>query len=215
MASPAAIRTPQLLQIAEGGEVKFYGANQTWYATHWQRQAGCGPTTCSHLLWYLSRTRQGSEALCAHDGTQRSGFIRLMEEVWQYVTPGMMGVNNTSIFTDGAVRYGLKHGVKLSCRLLEVSAIPFLRPKIAEVNDFLTRAMADDLPVAFLNLSNGALRNLDNWHWVTLVSADPQGSTAQMYDQGISREINLDLWLRTTSLGGGFVAVEPEKQEIS
>lgn len=181
------LKTPELLQIRHQADVT-YGANQ---------------------LWYLSRTRPGCQALCPQDGAQRAGFLQLMEEVWQYVTPGMMGVNSTQLLTHGVARFGADRGVALHCSALDIPTLPQLRPSLEEVEDFLTQALAQDLPVGFLNLSNGTLQNLDNWHWVTLVGYSPQDHSAQMYDQSLRVRIALDQWLRTTTLGGGFVTVRP------
>lgn len=185
-----------------------YGADQEWYGTEWQRKSGCGPTSCAHLLWYLSRTRLGCGALCPYDGFNRAGFVRLMEDVWQYITPGRMGVNSTSIFTRGAVRYAQDRGLHLHCRVLNIPLLQGDRPEFTQVAEFLECAFEDDLPVAFLNLSNGTLTNLENWHWVTLVAAS--GGKAMMYDACERTEIDLETWLRTTRLGGGFVALEPD-----
>lgn len=199
------VHRPELLRIGP-----HYGGNQLWYPTGWQRQAGCGPTCASHLLWYLSRTRPDCEALYPYEGGDRPGFQRLMEDVWHYVTPGRMGVNRTDILTDGVVRYGAQRGVALRCRVLDISPVPAKRPPLETLLAFLAQAFTDDLPVAFLNLSNGALRNLDNWHWVTLTGLDADSGAATMYDQGARSVIDLDLWLRTTALGGGFAAAGPE-----
>lgn len=207
--SQISISSPELLHLTDR-QTTYYGANQLWYATEWQRRAGCGPTAASHLLWYLSQSGSGCGPLCTYDCSGRGGFLCLMETVWQYVTPTKMGVNSTDIFTEGALRYARDRGVTLDARVLEISSVPFLRPKPGELSAFLTAAMSDNLPVAFLNLSNGSLRNLDNWHWVTLVSIDPGALTAQMYDQGARQTIDLGRWLKTTTLGGGFVVLDPE-----
>lgn len=204
----ATLQAPELLHIRHQAELT-YGANQLWYGDGWQRRAGCGPTVSAHLLWYLSQTRPGCQALCPRDGSRREGFLQLMEEVWQYVTPGVMGVNSTGILTHGVARFGADRGVALHCRALDVPALPQLRPSLEELEEFLTNALDRDLPVAFLNLSNGTLQNLDNWHWVTLVEYDREDHHARMYDQSVQSRIALDTWLRTTTLGGGFVTVEP------
>jgi hypothetical protein len=138
-----------------------------------------------------------------------------METVWQYVTPSKLGVNNTGILTRGALRYGKERGVPLSCRVLEIAAKPFARrPQAAELRDFIGAALADDLPVAFLNLAKGAVSNLDSWHWVTLVALDNIEITATMFSQGQETGMNMGLWLRTSSLGGGLVVLEPAKLEV-
>ncbi len=204
----ASIRYPERLHIHKGRAIS-YGAHQVWYPGWIQRMSGCGPTAASNLLWYLAATRpEECSGLYDGDGTSYAGMLRLMEEVWNYVKPGLRGVDRASVFIDGAIGFGVKHEIPLKARLLEVPAEEEIRPGMEMVLEFLTSAFLDDLPVAFLNLSNGAVRNLDNWHWVTLVSTDGD-LKAQMYDQGRKQIIDVKLWLSTTVGGGAFIALEP------
>jgi hypothetical protein len=202
------IQSPKLLHIHKGRSIS-YGAHQVWYPNWIQRMAGCGPTAASNLLWYLTATRpQLCGGLFKGNGTTYDGMLSLMEEVWNYVKPGLRGVDKSSMFTDGAVGFGMDHGISLKTRVLEIPSSEKIRPDMKTVLEFLTAAFSDDLPVAFLNLSNGAVRNLDNWHWVTLVSVD-EALQAEMYDQGLRQNINLQLWLATTAGGGALVTLEP------
>lgn len=201
------ILNPEILHISNGIRTS-YGAHQIWYSSWIQRMSGCGPTAASNLLWYLASTRAECRSLFDGDATDRTEMIRLMENVWKYVTPGMRGVDKATILIQGAVRYGSDHDVRLGARVLEIPGKVSQRPDKGEVFAFLSSAFSDNLPVAFLNLSNGAVRNLDNWHWVTLVAVD-QSLRARMYDQGIRQLIDLDCWLETTKGGGAFVTIEP------
>ena len=77
---------------------------------------------------------------------------------------------------------------------------------------FLAQALGRDCPVAFLNFSNGALKNLDSWHWVPLISMT-EGERVLLctiLDEGEERVIDLDLWLDTTFLGGALVTLWPD-----
>lgn len=202
------LQSPDLFDIYNG-KLKTYGANQEWYKTPWQRKAGCGPTACSHLMWYLSRTRPECAGLCCYDGHQRQDFIRLMEDVWEYVTPGAAGVNRTELFSDGAIAYARSKDVELKHLTIQIPGLLQKRPDWIEIRQFLIDSFKADLPVAFLNLSNGALKNLDSWHWVTLTGIDTDHDQVQMYDQGIKTIIDLKKWLKTTLQGGGFVVLSP------
>jgi hypothetical protein len=207
--SAAAIRAPELFNFTDQNGQPSYGGNQTWYATEWQRRAGCGPTVFAHLIWYMARTREKCAPLCPYAGADFDCFLRLMEDAWRYVTPGMQGVNRTGMFTDGARVYGAERNVPLMTHVWEVPLLAGKRPQLETTAEFITRFLAADLPVAFLNLSNGLLTNLDSWHWVTIVAYEPAGHIATMYDQSRSEAIDLSLWLRTTAFGGGFVALAP------
>ena len=184
----------------------YHGGDQEWYPDDWQRKAGCGPTNCTNILWYLAKTRTGCEALCQHDASQKQGFIQLMEEVWQYVTPGNMGVNSTAVFVEGAKKYGQEKGIALEAKTFEVARICKGKREYSQVSEFIRTALQQNQPVAFLNLSNGTLDNLDSWHWVTIVGL--QGEKAMIFDQGEAKWINLAQWLATSIIGGGFVTLE-------
>ncbi len=200
------IQQPELLRI-QGAHGITWGGNQIWYTKPWQRQAGCGPTTSSNLVWYLSKTQERFQQLWPYKNYNRANMIKLMEELWSYITPGMMGVNNTSIFIDGAVEFGKSRGIELLPEVLDIPLTKKLRPEYHEVKDFLHSAFSNNLPVAFLNLNNGSLRNLESWHWVTLISAN-EDLKAEMIDQGNRIEIDLKKWLDTTKMGGGFVVLK-------
>ena len=50
------IAQPDCLQVAVvQGEAPFFGCDQQWYGTEWQRRAGCGPTVAATLFYYLFR----------------------------------------------------------------------------------------------------------------------------------------------------------------
>lgn len=203
------IKTPELLQIC-GGRPVSYGAHQLWYHSPFGKMGGCGPTAASNLLWYLTAAHpEFCRCLFDGNGCTRPGMQRLMNEVWRYVKPGMRGVDKAAMLADGAVQFGAVHGVALHARVMEIPAIVSQRPSAHAVYRFLAEAFAADLPAAFLNLSNGEVKNLDNWHWVTLISVDRK-LQAEMYDQSRRQYIDLALWLETTTKGGAFVALEPD-----
>lgn len=188
--------------------ILYDGPNQIWYSKKFQRMAGCGPTSCSNIVWYLSQTKEKYKNLCNYDGTTYDGFLKLMEDMWQYVTPGFMGVRNVKIFEKGVVKYGKDKGISLSCQTFKVPEKKYLKETDIEAAfDFIEQALKEDLPVAFLNLSNGHLTNLESWHWVTIVELDRENGSVSVLDQSRIEKINLKLWMSTTNKGGGFVVV--------
>lgn len=194
----------QLWLLSPDGE-SGYGGHQEWYPQSWQRKAGCGPTVGANIIWYLARTRPELLPLWPHSGSHKAHMLRLMEETWPYITPTAMGVNKTSILRDGIRKFAGDKGIDFATGTLEIPPLPMPRPKYPQVRQFIAEAMSKDRPIAFLNLSNGALTALDSWHWVTLIAIDPLGTTATMMDQGKITDIDLEEWLCTSNLGGGFV----------
>lgn len=185
-----------------------YGANQIWYPALWQQKAGCGPTVAATLFTYLAQTRAPCKALCTHPTYTQQGFLALMQEVWGYVTPGMMG-STIEIFLEGALRYAKDRGVTLTPEVLDIPAERKKRPDEKALAAFFKKAFEADLPIAFQNYSNGALKNLDPWHWVTLVGFMPATLHAHMYDQSKQSVIDTALYLETASKAGKFVILWP------
>lgn len=199
------IKNLELLEIVYYGRA-YYGADQAWYETHQKRYSGCGPTVCSNILWYLSRENR-IRNLVPENGNDHDKILKLMNDVWKDVTPGNMGLNSTEMLKDGVQDYASRNDLSLDVRTLDIPQSKKKRPSQNEVMDFLHKAINDDLPIAFLNLSNGSLTNLESWHWVMLVGAND--GKAIMYDQGKNSTVNIYKWLDTTLLGGGFVVIQP------
>jgi hypothetical protein len=94
---------------------------------------------------------------------------------------------------------------------LDVMDIPkkrHLRPEFQKLMEFLAAALDNDMPVAFLILHNGKVKELDSWHWVTIISIeyDDNQAYADILDEGMIKKINLAEWFNTTIIGGGFVS---------
>jgi hypothetical protein len=196
---------PEHLHFTNGDGSVSYGCDQEWYRTPWQRMAGCGPTTAAALLLYLHRAHGYP---LPRDVNGRDDCVALMEAVWRRVTPGFMGVHRIEQLRDGVLELAHTQGAPLQAHLLPVAKEERQRPDAVAVAAFLADGLRADCPVAFLNLSNGKLDNLDEWHWVTLVSVDAGedgGLWADMYDAGKQTQLDLSLWLQTTRGGGGFV----------
>ncbi len=203
------IRTPEMFLLGEG-EISHIGASQEWYKKRWQKMAGCGPVNAAHLVWYCAKTRDGLSSLIDGIDQTKPGFLDLMEQMWKYVTPTYRGVNSTGLFVRGVEGYARDRGLRLSLFVFDVDGNREARASLEKMNEFLKAMFEADRPVAFLNLNNGEEKNLDYWHWVLLVGYNPVTGKAKMYDQGKSSEIDLPLWLGTTTLGGGFIAIDKE-----
>jgi len=172
----------------------FVGGSQEWYEDIWQKKSGCGPVTASNLIWYMTRMNSGF-----------ADYMSMMLEMFTFVTPSMQGVNTSKIFSDGVTQYGVEHGMDIGTKVLEVPSWPRKRPDIIAASEFIETALSSDSPIAFLNLSNGTLENLESWHWVTLISFDSETKQAGICDHGIGFDIDFAQWLATSKLGGAMV----------
>lgn len=202
------IRHPEYFEVHSGqDEASCYGCDQEWYNSEWQRLSGCGPTAASNIIYYLSRTKPRACKLDVQN--DRGGCLALMEEVWTYVTPTEEGVDTTKKFYDALRAYFDAVGTRTAAEICDIPENKDERPALKEVLDFLITAMENDAPVAFLNLCNGDETNLEEWHWVTVISLRCDEGKAQSHliilDEGQFKKIDLGLWHNTTELGGGFV----------
>lgn len=197
-----------LFKIYDQSEDKvFLGCTQEWYTTEWQRRAGCGPTTACNLISY--RTKKLSLGDTDQDISRKEECLALMEELWQYVTPTNRGVNTTRLFYEPMEKYIKEKGLDVKYEYMDIPENPALRPGFDKLMDFIKGALDQDAPIAFLNLCNGEEKNLDHWHWVTIISLEysDDGDIAfiNILDEGRVKIIDLVLWYKTTTLGGGFV----------
>ena len=92
-----------------------------------------------------------------------------------------------------------------SAMLTQWGALPRTYPIVRDVEADIRAALERDRPVAFLNLCNGKVKELDWWHWVTIVALE--GSAATILDSGREFPIDLERWLATTRKRGGVVTV--------
>jgi hypothetical protein len=211
MGTTISIYNPALFEVLDTAtETRYYGTDQNWFKTWWQRYTGCGPSVASNLVFYRMRR---ADATAATAPIPRERLLSLMEDVWEYVTPTRRGIPTTKLFRDLFENYAEKKGIRVeTCDVLDFcdeTGTACNPPALDDVAAFLEKALSTDHPVAFLNLCNGHEANLDEWHWVTVVSMryDPEDGRAVIgiLDEGEHKEIDLALWLRTTKRGGGFV----------
>jgi len=207
MRSIAISRLNSLKIYDEAAREFHYGCSQEWYATEWQRLTGCGPTAVCNIIWYLNHIRPvlGLDRDCSG----KEELLSFMEEIWTHVTPSTEGIPTTRMLCDSVMAYSKAKGLTVEYWVCDVPERKAARPAWTDVVRFLERALSEDSPIAFLNLCNGDVTNLELWHWVTIISLDyaEDGTDAcvGILDGGIIKIINLSQWLATTTLGGGFV----------
>jgi hypothetical protein len=186
----------------ETGEI-FYGCNQDWYGSDWQRLSGCGPSVVAGILMYLRRD------IAAPKIKDKKYAVSFMEEVWKYVTPTHRGIHTAEMLRRRVVSYCAAKNLKVASAVCGIPEERALRPQMERVWAYMADALSRDIPIAFLNLHNGEEENLDEWHWVTVVSAEqtePDGNVGiRILDRGRAIMVDLSLWLKTTDYGGGFV----------
>lgn len=197
---------PDYLHFSCPGSGVLFGCDQDWFRGFWQRKAGCGPCTGANLLLYLSRSGRLSLPM---EITDRASFLILMERSWEYLTPGMKGLNSPYLMLEGLDAFLENLGSGMRSRALNIPTEEDRRPHFETAETFIRNGLLADSPVAFLNLSNGDVAQLESWHWVTVIGLDGKGRDAELviYDNGRQLRVSLSRWLSTTRRGGGFVYV--------
>lgn len=194
---------PEYLQFQDAGGVHF-GCDQDWFRSFWQRKAGCGPCTGAHILHYFQQSGRVPRLM---DIRNQQDFIHLMEHSWGYLTPGIMGLNSPYYMQKGLDQMLRELGSSLKSQVMEIPSDADKRPDVHAAEAFIRKGLAADSPVAFLNLHNGGIHQLETWHWVTVVGLSGSGERAvlDIYDNGNNIKVNLSQWLKSTTRGGGFV----------
>lgn len=204
----------EYLQVvnSDSNEV-FCGSDQEWFPTEWQRLTGCGPSAAANILFYIDR--KDNSGCC---GRTRADLLSLMEEAWQSVTPEKNGIPATRLFVEKMEQYAKLHGRSFHYSVLDIPKQQPERPFLHTVIEFIRQGLRTDIPIAFLNLDHGKEENLESWHWVTIAGLTCSGNGETVYisicDEGITKQINLKLWLETTVQGGGFVYFFPDSQDM-
>lgn len=200
------LRNPENLKIMDGLGNIYFGCDQEWFGSKWKRLAGCGPCAASNILLYLHRCKNVDIRMNLED---KADSIVLIETVWRHVTPTLKGVYLLKQFCKGVHSFLKSKGVELGSFSLEIPKKRTERPDLSRMLDFISQGLLADTPVAFLNLSNGLVTNLDSWHWVTIVSLKISEQenvvSAHVYDGARYFDVDLKLWYETTTAGGGFV----------
>ena len=192
---------PELMNITNANGDTFVGGSQEWYEDKRHKKSGCGPVAASNLIWYIMR-KHGVE----------KDYVKLIREMYDYITPGIRGVDTSVIFTDGLLRFASENGMQIRPQVLEMPKKKCDRPNADTLVDFIITALHADSPVAFLVLSNGSVSSLENWHWVTIIAIDPDTMVVEISDYGKNISADIAEWLETSMLGGSLVYIQYENE---
>lgn len=188
-----------LLNILYKGSV-YCGTDQEWYPQSFQQKAGCGAATFANALIYGMRSGLITPKL--PDPIRAEGALKIMRQTWRYLTPGMMGLHTTSAYCKGAGKYAETFGIELYTKSLDIPKKT--RPGTETAAAFILDGLNAGMPVAFLNLSRGDIKPLESWHWVTITGIE--GTQISAADNGNKISLDLEIWLKSTRIGGGFVS---------
>lgn len=205
---------PENIHTVDESGLEYFGCDQNWYQSKWQQMAGCGPSTAATLLLYLQRSRRID--LPVHVFEQKDCLL-LMEAVWSHVTPTQNGIYLIEQFCTGIQSFARSHGFALDCHSIDIPEQITARPDLPAMVAFISQGLESDSPIAFLNLSNGAVSNLEEWHWVTIVALETDDLLDQVmvtiFDGDKSDQVDLKRWYETTIDGGALIYLEPSSEQ--
>jgi len=201
------LTNPERLSIVLSNDKKYVGGSQKWFKRYWQRKSGCGPIAASNLIWYMMQKRK-NQINDSEIKNVQSEYIDLIHEMFQCFKPGIKGINTSALFVQGILRFAQMKEYTIHPYILDVPRNKHDRPTADIVFDFISSGIREDSPVAFLNLSRGLLRELHNWHWMTILAIKPE-MMIEISDYGKLNEVNISEWLDSSKLGGAFVYIVP------
>ena len=211
---PHSLTHPERLTTAARGGGTDGGGAREGRRPLGERGAGGGPPPAPAVLPSLPQPRPGLRPMAPAAARTQAGFLRYMEALWPYVTPGARGLDKPESLVLGCRSFALSRGCRLQGQVLEIPAQREARPSLDQCRQFVAQCLDRDCPVAFLNFSHGALKNLDSWHWVPLTAMTEGESVllCTILDEGEARVIDLALWWETSSLGGALVGLFPDME---
>lgn len=203
------IKNPELFKLKSINGYTSFGGNQDWYSKNWHQRAGCGPTSAANITSYLAHVDPSKSMLYSQKDLSISSFTKHMDELFNYVTPGSMGVNHIDMFTKGVKAFADNNNTDLTINTLSVERSSRKSRDINDLIDFTKKGLSSNSPIAFLALSRGKEHRLQNWHWITITSVDINEDQviATASDEGHPRQFNLSLWYLTTKMHGGLVYI--------
>lgn len=210
--SQSGFKTEYLTITDQANQLSFFGGDQIWYSRKWSKDAGCGPTCAANILAYLSFAHPALKPLYHYPNLNINYFTDFMELLFEFVTPGRLGVNKPEMFSDGVLAYAESKNIALQAEVISIPAHKQQRPSFEKLLAYIQAGMSVDCPIAFLNLSRGKVRAFQGWHWITItrvVAYDNERIIVEASDEGRILQFDLMQWLTSSALGGGFVYFKP------
>lgn len=200
------LRNLETIHAVDHSGLEYFGCDQNWFASEWQKMSGCGPSTAATLLLYLQKT--GRIELPVRVNEQKDCML-LMDAVWSHVTPTPDGIYLIEQFCAGIQSFAASHDLVLQCHSLGIPDKNTSQPPLQDIVEFISTGLELDCPIAFLNLSSGSVSNLEEWHWVTVVALETDTEQDRtwitIFDGDKSDKIDFQQWYLTNTDGGALI----------
>ena len=185
---------------------KHFGGDQHWYKAKWHSLSGCGPTVAATILAHIAENTPSCRTLYRYDfPLQKEDFVRHMEQVREYVKPGMKGLTSKTFFACETRRFAADRGVILKTHILNKSF------SANEAYDRIKQSIDGGYPLALLILKNPAPELEEfTWHWMIIIGYK-ENMQIVMTTWGKIFDLDFEkVWNHTGKNSSGIVEIFPE-----
>ncbi len=183
----------RLIRIVDGKK-EYFGADQYWYHSYWQRESGCAPATAALMTMHLAAAfpLQCAALYPYALPPQKSDFVAHMVEIREFVKPGMTGLTDPHKFAEGVLAFAKRQEVAITAQHIA----PILSNGVAF--GFFKQALRHGYLPALLILRNPAKELADlTWHWMAVTGCDDETRTLTVSTYGKRIDIPFDsTWVR-------------------
>lgn len=140
---------------------QYYGGNQSWYPTAYQRDRGCACVAAANFFAYWAMQDPSLKVLYPYDLSQ-GGFTACLCDLWQDITPGWAGYWWMRHFVKDVQNYAKGKGIE-TLKGCWSQASANLQNGVRYVKEGLKR----NCPVALIIHFNRSLSAF-SWHWMLI-----------------------------------------------
>lgn len=158
----------------------YYGGNQSWWGEatfkfgllfdRRKKDVGCAPVAAANILAYLAGKEDGFSALYPYLYT-KNDFRNMMDDVWEFVTPGPAGFWWAGDFSQGIQRYARQRGIDLESVILNGHCAS--KTDLEKVVSYISAGLARDCPIALnvhFNTKLTAGGQSFSLHWMVITA---------------------------------------------
>lgn len=178
----------------------YYGATVEWFKKKEQVQFGNSIVTATNIILFdFAKSIKQAYDKDVLNSMQVRG---LMDEMWEILYPIKQGKVSLQAFINGVEFFATSKRINYSStyRTIDSTTSKNIKDSIIE---FITDALSNNRPVAFLNQNSSSLNN--QWDWVLIFKVENEGKTVSVLDNGKVESIDLLEWLNMEAAEGGFV----------
>ena len=188
----------------------YIGANQYWLPNKFHAVSGCGPTTASEILAYLSdHYPESCGDIYVKESAvfDREEFIQFITRVRTYVTPGLMGLTDIDYYERQLIAFAKTCNADLEAEQLDRTLSP------EQAFELAADVIDSGLPLALLILRNPHQDINDyTWHWMTVIGYDRRRMSLIISTHGREHRLNFKhIWHNESGYFSGLVYFWPKE----